>query len=216
MTKMMPVAAWLLLGSFPLAAAYAEPATRATIPEGLHSLVSDADYPDEAIWNEEEGSVAFTLDIDSAGKPARCSIRSSSGSSVLDAATCHIMMERARFQPARNARGKPVPDEISSRLTWRLPDEAMPPRMEAAFTLWMSCVMGEAAKFAPGGAPVDEIAQSAFPPCASLEAIAAREMEAPVPLVEPRKGLVRMIEQVLQQTRNTLNNASEKEDAQVP
>ena len=113
-------------------------------------------------------------------------------------------MERARFQPARDARGKPVPDQITSRITWRLPDEEMPPRMDAAFKLWSSCVFGEAAKHIPREASVDTVARRSFPPCTALEALVAEEMEAPVPLVEPRKGLTRAIEQGLTELRTLL------------
>jgi TonB family protein len=144
MKKIVPVTAFILL-AFLSAAASAEPATRAVMPQGVHTIVTNDDYPEEAIRNKEQGNVTFRLDIGSDGMPTGCSVTDSSGSPTLDATTCRILMERARFQPARDANGKPTTDSFSSRVRWVLPDPVSA-RADAMTQLWSSCVMGEAAK----------------------------------------------------------------------
>jgi hypothetical protein len=40
---------------------------------------------------------------------------------LLNLQTCRIMLVRARFTPARDAQGNPVPDTVSAAVTWILP-----------------------------------------------------------------------------------------------
>jgi TonB family protein len=84
-------------------------------------LVSDADYPLDAIRNGEQGITGFRLDVARDGRVTNCAVTSSSGSASLDAATCRIMSERARFKPALDRRGRPTTDWVSSRIRWILP-----------------------------------------------------------------------------------------------
>jgi TonB family protein len=197
-----PLAALLLAGLVSTAADAKAP-ERARPSQSLPTLFSDEDYPPEAIRNREQGTVAFRLEVGGDGKPTGCSVVSSSGSSSLDATTCRLLLERARFTPARDAQGKATGDQFSGRILWRLAADA-PPRLQAAQMLWTGCVMGEAAKLAPGDLPADEVARRAFPPCAALEALVAEEVEAPVPLAEPRAAIVRLIEDGLLKVRAAL------------
>jgi TonB family protein len=118
----------------PVPEALPRPTTPAALPQphsdgrggtraraNLASYVSDADYPPEAIIQGEEGLVAFRLDVEPDGSVKRCEITSSSGSAALDEATCRIMIERPRFVPARDYRGRAVRDRVSSRMRWVLP-----------------------------------------------------------------------------------------------
>ena len=214
MTNIALLARVLLLGLFATPAG-AEPPTRAKFPDGLYSLFSDADYPDDAIRNNEQGSVAFRLDIASDGKVGSCSILSSSGSTILDVATCRILMERARFQPARDAAGKPTSDSYNGRITWRLPEDQIPPRMNAALMLWTTCLYGEAAKLTPGDLPSSEAAARSFAPCIGLEALVAKEMKASPPLTEQRKALAPSLERSLDTIRTSLKSEPENR-APVP
>lgn len=89
----------------------------------LYPLFSTDDYPMEAIYREEQGTVAFRLSISRRGRVAGCEIVRSSGSRALDAATCNILAKRARFVPARDAEGKRTTDEYSGRIRWVLPED---------------------------------------------------------------------------------------------
>jgi len=90
----------------------------------LASYVSDADYPPEAIMQEQDGVVGFRLDVGPDGLVTRCVVTASSGSAALDEATCRIMTERPRFTPARDRRGRAIADRVSSRMRWVLPMDA--------------------------------------------------------------------------------------------
>ena len=103
------------------------PTVRATPVVPLVTLFSADDYPAAALRNEEEGSVTYRMDIDKKGRIAACTVTSSSGSSSLDNATCRLVTARARFKPARNARGKKMSDVVYGRIVWRFPDDPPPP-----------------------------------------------------------------------------------------
>jgi len=197
------LAAALLL---PAAAPAQAPPQRARSGANLATLFSDEDYPAAAIRNHEQGPVAFRLEVGADGHPSGCSVTGSSGSSILDSTTCRLLVARARFQPARDAQGKPTADSFNGRIIWRLPD--IPPRLEALRSLWTACVMGEVAKRAPGDLAADEVARLAFPPCAGLEALLARELVSPLPLEEPRASIRVSIEAGLAEARAALDAPS--------
>jgi protein TonB len=88
----------------------------------LGSYVSNADYPDTAIRNEEQGTTRFRLLVGSDGRVTDCAVTGTSGSSSLDAATCRLMKARARFTPARDSSGRPTTDNVASTIRWVLPD----------------------------------------------------------------------------------------------
>jgi TonB family protein len=96
------------------------------------SWVTDDDYPPEALRRGEQGTVAFTLEVDPAGKPSACHVTQSSGHAVLDRAACTLLTQRARFVPARDAAGIAIPAKFRSRFTWRIPgvDPAGPEPIE--------------------------------------------------------------------------------------
>jgi TonB family protein len=89
----------------------------------LMAIFSTDDYPSSAIRREEQGTVAYRLQIDRRGRVGECRIIQSSGSEALDRATCDILSSRARFNPARNSEGQRVEDEYSGRIRWELPEE---------------------------------------------------------------------------------------------
>ncbi len=86
----------------------------------LASYVSADDYPAEALFNEEEGIVAFRLTVGPDGRVWNCDVTRSSDSPSLDEATCRIMRSRARFTPARDNHGNPTTDSLSQRIRWVL------------------------------------------------------------------------------------------------
>ena len=201
---MPPLVAAVLL-ALPAAAAAAPdvPETRTRIPGGLHTLVTDADYPEEALLNDEEGTVGFRLDVGTDGSVTGCTVTASSGSASLDAATCRIMADRGRFEPARDARGKPTPDQVNSRLTWRIEGDHLSSRQQVASSMWSTCVLGEASKLVIGNLSPAEVTARSFPPCEALETLLARELGAQTPLVELRESLTAMMEEQIPQVRST-------------
>lgn len=84
--------------------------------------VGTDDYRSNWIRQELTGKARFRLEIAADGKVTDCTITGSSGHAELDAATCALVVKRARFQPARTGGGEAVPGSYSNTIDWRLPD----------------------------------------------------------------------------------------------
>lgn len=87
------------------------------------------DYPVRALREGREGTAAFRVTVNEAGRVEACQITASSGSADLDAATCEIITRRGRFKPATDAAGKPVKANYASKVRWTIPRD--PPAPEA-------------------------------------------------------------------------------------
>ena len=87
----------------------------------LRTVFSADDYPVSAQRNGEEGTVQAQLAVDQTGRVVACKVIRSSGSDSLDKATCNILQRRARFIPARNAKGEPVASTVlTPPVKWQL------------------------------------------------------------------------------------------------
>lgn len=105
-----------------------EPNSATRGPEPLNNpgmWVTAQDYPSEALRDNTEGTVGFQLGISPAGRITDCHIRASSGSPVLDQATCQLIHLRAMFRPALEA-GKPTAGTYSNRIRWVIPRPKKP------------------------------------------------------------------------------------------
>lgn len=89
--------------------------------------VTNDDYPAEAWRDGLQGMVSFSLEIDTQGMVSTCEITASSGSPVLDIATCNLLTARARFRPATDETGKPIYARWPSRFSWKLPAPVITP-----------------------------------------------------------------------------------------
>ena len=168
------------------------PATSAQAAQPVAPLagyITSDDYPIDALRKEEQGTVEFLLTIGVDGAPTDCVVTNSSGSSSLDSASCRIMMERARFQPAKNAAGKATVGTYTSRITWRTEDWGpRSPAVDTAFTLWSACGVGEAAKLVATQLTATEITTRAFTACEPLEERIALEIrKSKVKGIDPSK-----------------------------
>lgn len=90
------------------------------------SWVNVNDYPSSALREEISGLVRFALTIDTEGGVAACEVTESSGSEVLDQTACSLMVERARFEPARDATGKATTGTWQSAVRWEIPQNVNP------------------------------------------------------------------------------------------
>jgi TonB family protein len=119
-----------------LAAASAA-APRAPQPERpLPELFASADYPAAALARAAEGRAEFRLAVDPRGRIGACVIVASSGHEDLDAATCRILTERARFRPAFDRRGRPVAGSHVGRVVWRMARIPFAERVRAVEVDW--------------------------------------------------------------------------------
>lgn len=95
------------------------PANVQPVRGNLQGVIRAEDYPSVAIHKGQSGTVTFALLIDEAGKVADCAIIGTSGSASLDAQSCYVVKERAKFAPATGLDGKPAKGSFVQRITWR-------------------------------------------------------------------------------------------------
>lgn len=76
------------------------------------------DYPRAAREAGIGGALITRYVIDSRGRVIQCAIVESSGSELLDATTCRLVIARFRFAPARDASGQPVEDVQLDHHRW--------------------------------------------------------------------------------------------------
>jgi TonB family protein len=85
----------------------------------LVKLVKVKDYPKDAVRARASGLVMVRLTVAASGRPEKCDYIVRSGHELLDRATCKIMLERARFQPAVGPDGKAVAAPYVTKIIWR-------------------------------------------------------------------------------------------------
>jgi TonB family protein len=92
--------------------------------------IGTEDYPPAAMHAQIAGVVGYELGIDAFGAVERCRVTSSSGSGLLDGATCGLLTARARFSPASDAAGHLVAGLFKGRARWQLPDGPRSPNLQ--------------------------------------------------------------------------------------
>ena len=96
---------------------------RSASPTGNPSLwMTEDDYPSEARRNDEQGTTAFRLTVGPDGAATACNITSSSGYASLDDDACRLLLQRARFTPALDKKGRATTGSWASRFRWVLPE----------------------------------------------------------------------------------------------
>jgi protein TonB len=114
----MRIAKWVLV------AAMAVGATAAAAEEGpnrqAEANAAFTHYPKASLENNEQGTVHYRVKIDRRGVARECEVTQSSGFQRLDAATCALLMSRARFTPARDSRGRVGRSMYDGRVVWRI------------------------------------------------------------------------------------------------
>lgn len=80
------------------------------------------DYRSSWINREWTGVARFKLDIGVNGRVENCTITASSGHPELDRATCQLVSNRARFDPAIDATGAKTSSTYSNSVRWELPE----------------------------------------------------------------------------------------------
>lgn len=79
------------------------------------------DYPRQAVKQDETGITSVVVLVDEKGAVRDCMVDGTSGIATLDAMTCIVVRERARFKPAVGEDGRPVRSYLMQRVRWLLP-----------------------------------------------------------------------------------------------
>jgi protein TonB len=88
----------------------------------IEGSITEDDYPAAAFAAGAEGNVIVRFLIDRSGRVAACDVVQSAGHPALDSVSCAILMERFRFEPARDRDGRRIEQHRNQRFVWRLPD----------------------------------------------------------------------------------------------
>jgi TonB family protein len=91
------------------------------------------DFPQKAVTEKRQGRVKIELAISPSGAVDGCKILESSTHSDLDAESCKIAANKAKFDPALDVAGQATAGRVQTELNWRIPEEssALNPRVVA-------------------------------------------------------------------------------------
>jgi Gram-negative bacterial TonB protein C-terminal len=81
---------------------------------------SSDDYPAEAVARADDGRSVIMMMIDEKGILKDCLVEETSGIASLDAMTCIVLRDRAKFRPALDAAGRPVRSVLTQTVVWRI------------------------------------------------------------------------------------------------
>lgn len=86
----------------------------------LAYLITAKDYPPEARRKRREGIVEFMAVVSKDGRVWSCVVLQSSAHVTLKQATCGLITQRARFDPAINAEGAAILGMYLGQINWEL------------------------------------------------------------------------------------------------
>lgn len=89
-----------------------------TPPRWLRGRLGNSDYPAEAGEAGAGGTVSVRFTVETTGRVGRCIVIASSGNGALDRATCRLIVERYRYRPSLDSRGRPVRSQVEEDHSW--------------------------------------------------------------------------------------------------
>jgi protein TonB len=99
-----------------------------TPPRWKKGRIRDSDYPRGAAEAGASGTVSVRYRIEVDGRATGCVIMRSSGNAELDETTCRLIERRFRYEPSRDAAGRPVISYIVRDNDWVIERTAAEPR----------------------------------------------------------------------------------------
>jgi len=88
----------------------------------LKGDITGRDYPKAAAEAGAQGTVGMRFTVGVNGRVTDCRVTRSSGNADLDAVTCQLILKRFRYEPSRDASGKPYADVVTGEQAWELYD----------------------------------------------------------------------------------------------
>lgn len=97
-----------------------------TPPEYRSGRIKDSDFPRDAVEAGVGGTVSVEYTVTTKGRVTDCVVTRSSGSVALDRTTCRLIEERFRYDPSRDANGRPVESRIVENHSWAVRRDEQP------------------------------------------------------------------------------------------
>jgi protein TonB len=91
-----------------------------TPPRWRNGRLKDSDYPKDAAETGVRGTVSVRYVVEVSGRVSQCRVTRSSGSAELDGLTCRLIEQRFRYDPSRDAAGRPVESTIVEDHEWAM------------------------------------------------------------------------------------------------
>jgi protein TonB len=88
----------------------------------LRGDITGRDYPKAAAEAGAQGIVGLRFTVGVNGRVTDCQVTRSSGNRDLDETTCRLILKRFRYEPSRDANGRPYPDVVTGEQQWELYD----------------------------------------------------------------------------------------------
>lgn len=107
----------------PAPPAIAKDRSAAAVPQAAGTWITSEDYPAAALAAGAEGATAIRWEVTAEGRAENCAVTTSSGSADLDRASCALIVERARYVPALDRKGKATRATMARTIRWQLPVE---------------------------------------------------------------------------------------------
>lgn len=83
--------------------------------------VNSSDFPSSDLRTSTNAIVNFRLMVNEVGRVTACKIQEATQNEKLSQVTCNLMTQRAKFAPAVNAAGRPVPGYYINSVRWVVP-----------------------------------------------------------------------------------------------
>jgi hypothetical protein len=91
-------------------------------PQGSPATwLRSGDYPRDMLFSGKQALVSFRLAVNAVGTPTACEIQRSYNDQKFNDVTCANLLRRARFSPARDAKGNAVPSYFLNTVRWVIP-----------------------------------------------------------------------------------------------
>jgi protein TonB len=91
-----------------------------TAPRQIKGRLKDSDYPRAAGEAGASGTVSVRFVVLTNGRVTDCEITHSRGNAALDDTTCRLIEQRFRFDPSRDADGRPVESMVAENHSWEI------------------------------------------------------------------------------------------------
>lgn len=88
------------------------------VPRLVSGRIKGSDIPDAILDTGFRGVVGVRYRVETNGRVSGCTIARSSGNAVMDQATCRAIEKRFRYDPWRDASGRPVPSTVLRDQQW--------------------------------------------------------------------------------------------------